>query len=89
MDADSIAALAQGALGLALKLSAPVLGAAFVVALLAGLMQTSTQLHDGVLAQVPKLLAVAAVLALFGGGLGGELLDYTRALWAQIPALSR
>jgi flagellar biosynthetic protein FliQ len=89
MDLDTLAVLAQDALWLALKLSLPVLGAAFVVALLGALVQTLTQLQDAVLGQVPRLLAVAAVLALFGAGLGGELLTYTRALWAHIPELGR
>lgn len=87
MTLDSIALLTRDALWLALKLSLPVLGAAFVVALLSALVQTLTQLHDGVLGHVPRLLAVAAVLALFGAGLGDELLAYTRALWAHIPEL--
>jgi flagellar biosynthetic protein FliQ len=89
MGLDAIALLARDALWLALLLSAPVLGVAFVVALVSALLQTLTQLHDGVLGQVPKLLAVAAVLALFGAGLGNELLDYTRGLWAHIPELGR
>jgi len=89
MDLDAIALLAQDALWLALKLSLPVLGAAFVVALLSGLLQALTQLQDAVLGHVPRLLAVAAVLALFGAGLGGELLAYTRALWGHIPEIGR
>jgi flagellar biosynthetic protein FliQ len=89
MDLDTLAVLAQDALWLALKLSLPVLGAAFVVALLGALLQNLTQLQDAVLGQVPRLLAVAAVLALFGVGLGGELVSYTRALWAHTPELGR
>jgi flagellar biosynthetic protein FliQ len=89
MDLDALTLLARDALWLSLRLSLPVLGAAFVVGLLSALVQALTQLHDAVLGQVPRLLAVAAVLALFGAGLGSELLDYTRALWSHIPELGR
>jgi flagellar biosynthesis protein FliQ len=89
MDLDAIAALTQQALWLALKLSLPVLAAAFVVGLVSAALQALTQLHDSVLGHVPKLLAVAAVLALLGAGLGGELVSYTRALWSHIPELGR
>jgi flagellar biosynthesis protein FliQ len=50
------------ALRMALLLGAPALAAALVVGLLVGIGQTLTQLHEPVVALIPRLVAVALVV---------------------------
>ncbi len=50
------------ALRMALLLGGPALAAALVVGLLVGIGQTLTQLHEPVVALVPRLIAVALVV---------------------------
>jgi flagellar biosynthesis protein FliQ len=50
------------ALRMALLLGAPALAAALVVGLIVGIGQTLTQLHEPVVALLPRLVAVALVV---------------------------
>jgi len=80
-------AVALDALYLALRLSLPCLGVAFVVALLVGLLQMLTQLREPVLNAIPRLLSVGLVLALSFGALGAELVSFTARLYQDLPNL--
>ncbi len=66
MGADQLIGHAQEALLLAVTLSLPVLAVALVVGVLVSVVQTVTQIQDATLAQLPRLLAVAAALAFTG-----------------------
>jgi flagellar biosynthetic protein FliQ len=81
------ASVALDALYLALRLSLPLLGVAFLVALLVGLLQVFTQLREPVLAAVPRLLGVGLVLALSFGAMSGELRDFASRLYRALPTL--
>ena len=72
---------------LVLLVSAPALIVSLAVGLGVGLLQAATQVQEQTLTFVPKLVAVAAALALFGGFMGGELVRFTEALWTSIPTL--
>ena len=80
-------AVALDALYLALRLSLPCLGVAFVVALLVGLLQMLTQLREPVLNAIPRLLSVGLVLALSFGALGAELVSFAARLYQDLPNL--
>lgn len=75
------------ALSLLLWVSAPPLLVSLAVGLLVALVQAVTQVQEQTLSFVPKLAAVALVLALFGGVMGAELLHFTRALFLALPEL--
>ena len=75
------------ALTLALVVSAPALVASFVVGGVAGIVQAATQVQDPVLGFVPRLLAVAAALVVFGGWMGTRLVTFTSTLWQVLPRL--
>lgn len=79
--------LGAQALELVLRVSLPVLLASLVVGLLVGLGQAVTQVQDQTLSFVPKLLAVAATLALVGGSMGAEVARFTESVWTAIPTL--
>lgn len=87
MSAEDLTRLIAESLYLVLYVSAPVLAAALLVGLVVSMLSAVTQAHDHSLAFVPKLVAVSAVLALAGGWMATELLQFTEQLWRELPAL--
>jgi flagellar biosynthesis protein FliQ len=73
------------ALRMALLLGGPPLLAALVVGLLVGMGQTLTQLHEPVVAFVPRLLAVVFVVLALLPWLLGRWITFAAALIASIP----
>jgi flagellar biosynthesis protein FliQ len=73
------------ALRMALMLGGPLLAVALVVGLVVGVGQTLTQMHEPVVGQVPRLVAVlvAALIAL--PWLLGRWVAYTVDLIGSIP----
>ncbi|MFN7173750.1 MAG: flagellar biosynthetic protein FliQ [Thermaurantiacus tibetensis] len=67
----------------------PPLGAALAIGLVIGLVQAATSINEATLSFVPKLVGVFLVLVLFGGLIGGLLVDFTREAIEAIPALVR
>lgn len=74
---------------LALWVPLPVVGCAFVVALLLGLVQSFTQLTEPTLNAIPRALAVFLTLGLAGVWMGHELTAFTGKLLAALPDLVR
>ena len=72
-------------LRMALILGGPLLAAAFLVGLLIGIAQTLTQLHEPVVAMVPRLLAVGLVLFLILPWLLGRWVSFAVDLIGSIP----
>ena len=79
--------LAREALWLTLTLAAPLLLAGLAIALIVSLFQAATQNLEPTLSFVPKLLVIAAVLAVLGGWMGGRLVDFTQELLSGFPGL--
>ena len=67
----------------------PALLAALAIGLVVGLLQAATSINEATLSFVPKLIGVFLVLLLFGGLIGGLLLDFTREVMDAIPQLAR
>ena len=79
--------LAREALWLTLTLAAPLLLAGLAIALIVSLFQAATQNLEPTLSFVPKLLVIAAVLAVLGGWMGGRLVEFTQELLSGFPGL--
>lgn len=62
IDGDLVVDWSREALRMALLLGGPALLAALAVGLLVGVVQTMTQMHEPVVALVPRLVAVALVV---------------------------
>lgn len=75
------------ALRMALLLGGPLLAAALVVGLLVNMVQTMTQLHEPVVALVPRLVAVLLVLLAILPWLIGQWVGFTVELIGSIPDL--
>ena len=85
MDANLILELGRQTLFLALVISAPVLLTAMVVGLTVSLLQAATQVQEQTLTFVPKLVAIAAVIAGLGLWILNLLRQFTVALFDKIP----
>ena len=79
--------IARDALWLVMLLVAPVLLAGLVTAFAISLFQAATQILEPTLSFVPKLIVVLLVLALLGGWMGGQLLEFARTLLTDFPVL--
>jgi type III secretion HrpO family protein len=70
----------QEALLLVIAVSLPVLAVAAVVGFLVAALQAASQIQDATLSHLPRLLAVAAALALLGPWMGHQVAEFaTRA----------
>ena len=87
MTPDAVMSIGQRALELTLLLSAPLLGAALLIGLAIGVFQAATQINEMTLSFIPKLIGMAAALAIAGPWMLKELVGYTRLLIQSIPSL--
>jgi flagellar biosynthetic protein FliQ len=85
MDESDIMSLCNQALLLALKLSTPLLLVTLGVGIVISLFQAVFQVQDQTLSMVPKLIAGGAVLALTGGWMLRQAVEFTGDLWTRIP----
>ena len=77
---DRAVEIGREALFLAAKLSLPLLLAGLVVGAVISVFQAATQVQEQSLNQVPKMVAIAAVLFLAMPWLLSSLVEYTREL---------
>lgn len=86
MDTALTMELARQAIITAGILVMPVLLVALAVGCLMSLLQAVTQVQDGAISFVPKLLAVGTVLMVGMPWMSETLVDYARELILQIPS---
>ena len=79
--------IAGQAIMVTLKLALPTLMVSLGVGLLVSVIQAVTQIQEQTLAFIPKVVALVAVIAIFGPWMLGQLETYTTALWASIPQM--
>jgi flagellar biosynthetic protein FliQ len=77
--------IAQRAILVTLKLSAPILGFALLTGVLVSLFQAMTQIQELTLALVPKILAVVLALVLFGPWMLRVIVEFTSELFTNMP----
>ena len=85
MTAEQAIDLVREVIRLSLMLGGPLLAAALVAALLSGMLQTATQVHEHTLSLVPKLAAVVLALAVALPWLLTRLVEFTDQLISTIP----
>ena len=86
MEAAQVVEVGRDALWLAVLLGAPLLGIALIVGVLIGVIQAATSVNEMTLSFIPKLAALALVLALVGNWQLELLVDFTRGLFEQLPS---
>ena len=87
MTPEMVMTIGQRALEITILLSMPLLLAALIIGLLVGVFQAATQINEMTLSFIPKLLAMAAVLAITGPWMLRTLVEYTRNLIESIPGM--
>ncbi|HMA12478.1 MAG TPA: flagellar biosynthesis protein FliQ [Steroidobacteraceae bacterium] len=87
MTPESVMSVGTHALMVTLMLAAPMLLVALVVGLLVGIFQAATQINEMTLSFIPKLIAMAATLAIAGPWMLKLIVGYTRELFESIPGL--
>ena len=87
MSPEMVVTIGRHALEMTLMLAAPLLLTALAVGLIVGIFQAATQINEMTLSFIPKLLAMAAVLAITGPWMIKSLVEYTRGLIESIPGL--
>lgn len=85
MDGSQVIETSREAIQLALWLGGPLLLVALVAGLLVGVGQTLTQMHEPVVGQVARLVAVLTVVVFALPWLVGRWVAYTSALIGSIP----
>ena len=87
MNQDVVVSLTMDAISVAMKIAVPMLMAGLVVGLIVSVFQAGTQIQEQTLAFIPKVVALVAIIAIFGPWMLGQLETYTTALWASIPQM--
>ena len=87
MSPETVVTVGRHALEVTLLLAAPLLLTALAVGLIIGIFQAATQINEMTLSFIPKLLAMAAVLAISGPWMLRTLVEYARGLIESIPGM--
>lgn len=87
MTPSTVMEIGRQAIEVTLIISAPALIAALAVGLIISIFQAATQINEATLQFVPKLIAIFAVLILFGPWMIQYLVDYIQRLFGSIPQL--
>ena len=88
-DTASLLGLADRMLWVTALVAAPVLLASLAIGLVVGIVQAATSVNEQTLTFVPKLVAIALVLVLFGASMLGLISDFMAEIFAQIAGISR
>lgn len=76
MDVGALVGHAQQALMLSLAVAMPALAIAALIGLVVAVVQAATQIQDPTISHLPRLLAVAAALAVFGPWMGRQIVAF-------------
>ena len=87
MTPETVMSVGTHALEITLMLAAPMLLVALVVGLLVGIFQAATHINEMTLSFIPKLIAMAATMAIAGPWMLKLIVNYTRELFESIPGL--
>ena len=82
-----VTTLVTNAMLLVAETAGPILAAALIVGLVVSIFQSLTQINDYTLTFVPKLLAVALVIALTGQWMLSQIVGFTDSLYTSLPRM--
>jgi flagellar biosynthesis protein FliQ len=88
MTSSDAIALFQQAIFLALTLAGPMLLFGLIAGLMVSIFQAVTQVHEMTLTFIPKILAVAAVVAILMPWTMRRMIDFTVGLLSSIPTIT-
>jgi len=85
MGVETVIGIGRGALELTLALAGPVLLFGLVAGLAVSVFQAMTQINEITLTFIPKIVATAAALVLFGPWMLTRLITFTTTLFQSLP----
>lgn len=80
--------IATEAMGVAVKIAAPILLTALFVGVLVSLFQAVTQVQEMTLTFVPKLIAVGLIVLFAGSWMMRELVSWVVRLWESMGGMT-
>ena len=83
MTPDGMLNIVQQAILTILIMVAPILGSGLAVGLAVSILQATTQIQEPTLAFVPKIVAVLLAVAVFGGWVFSNVVQFTLQLWGE------
>ena len=83
MSIDDVVAIANSALYLIIKTSAPVLLVSLIIGLVISIFQTVTSIQEQTQTFVPKILGVFVAIMLLGHWMLNEMADFMTGLWSN------
>ena len=89
MTIDEVIAIANSALYLVIKVSAPVLLVSLIVGLIISIFQTVTSIQEQTLTFVPKIIAVFLALIVLGNWMLSEMSGFMVTLWSDFASYVR
>jgi len=89
MGVETVVSIGRGALELTIALAGPVLLFGLVAGLVVSVFQAMTQINEITLTFIPKIVATAAALVLFGPWMLAKLVSYTTGILQNLPMYVR
>lgn len=89
MDQRIVVDIAQEAIMSVLLIAAPILGLGLLVGLMVSIVQATTQIQEPTLSFIPKVIAVALTLLVFGPWMMNIMYEFTVRLFENIPIYIR
>ncbi len=84
MDTALVLEIARQAILTAFYVAGPILLVSMIVGIVISILQATTQINEQTLTFVPKLIAIALSLLIFGQWMLTKVLEFTRYLWTNI-----
>ena len=81
--------ITQRSVTIALMLSGPILGVGLTVGLVVSVFQAATQIQEMTLTFVPKMIAVAGAIVVFGPWMLRNMVNFTTKLLISLPYLAQ
>lgn len=85
MSQEMIIDISMEAIKVVLMISAPILLLGLLVGLIVSIIQATTQIQEQSLSFIPKLIAVALALLVFGPWMMNMMYDFTIKIFENIP----
>lgn len=83
MTVDAVVEIANNALFLIIRVSLPILLVSLCVGLIVSIFQTATSIQEQTLTFVPKIVCVFLALAIVGGWMMTQMVEFTTQLWSN------
>ena len=87
MTPETVMDLAHSTLLVTCVVAAPMLAVSLIVGLVIGMLQAATSINEATLSFIPKILLLVLTLFAIGPWMLRMLVDFTRDLYASIPAV--